>query len=171
VTLLHFFYILFSSLTGSNREVIIMGFFDRLKTPKANIRVQLDNQFLSLREPMTGKIHLSSSETFEADEIRIEFWVTERVQATEQQKSGEQTITVTARETTNLHRGKISVAGYTQFHDGFNDEFPFNAHLPNNVPPTYRSRNVQTTWTIKGVIGVKGRPDVTTNQMEVQVTN
>ena len=148
-----------------------MGFFDRLKEPKANIRIQLDNQYLSLREPMTGKIYLSSSEEFEADEIRIELWVTERVQATEQQKAGERTITVTARESNNLHRSNISVAGYTQFNDGFNDEFPFSAHLPANVPPTYRSRNVQTTWMIKGVIGVKGRPDVTTNHMEIQVTN
>ncbi|MHA2059741.1 MAG: hypothetical protein ACW976_03070 [Candidatus Ranarchaeia archaeon] len=148
-----------------------MGFFDRLKEPKANIRIQLDQPFVSLREPMTGKLLLSSSEVFEADELRIEFWVSERVRATEQRKSGEQTITVTANQTSQLHRGKISVGGYTQFNEGFSQEIPFTAHLPANVPPTYRSRNVQTTWMIKGVIGVKGRPDVTTNQMEIQVTN
>ena len=148
-----------------------MGFLDRLKTPKANIIVQLDQQFISLREPMTGRLVVSSSEQFEADEIRIEMWVTEWTRATEQRKSGDRTISVTAQQTSNLHRGKISVVGYTQLQDGEKQEFAFNAHLPSSVPPTYRSQNVRTRWMIKGVIGVKGRPDVTSNQIEIQVTN
>ena len=149
---------------------MIMGFFDRLKTPKANIRMQIDQQFVSLREPMTGKLVISSSEEFEADELRIEIGVTEWTRATEQRKSGEQTITVTAQQTNRLHRGKISVAGYTQIHDGDTQEIPFSAHLPTSVPPSYRSQNVRTTWTIKAVVGVKGRPDVTTRNTEIQVT-
>ena len=151
--------------------MIILGFFDRLKAPNANIRVELDQQYISLREPLTGKIIISSGEDFEADEIRIEMWVTEWTRATEQRKSGEQTITVSAQQTSNLHRGKISVNGYTQLQDGSTLEFPFNAYLPTSVPPTYRSQNVRTTWMMKAVIGVKGRPDVNSNNMEIQVTN
>ncbi len=150
---------------------MIMGFLDRLKSPKANIMVQLDQQFVSLREPMTGKLVVSSSEVFEADELRIELWVTEWTRATEHKKAGEQTITVTAQQTSNLHQGKLTVTGYTQFQDGGTLEFPFNIHLPSHIPPTYRSQNVRTSWMIKGVVGVKGRPDVVSNQMEIQVTN
>jgi hypothetical protein len=149
---------------------MIMGFLDRLRAPKASISVLLDKQFISFREPMTGKIVVSSNDDFETDDIRIEMWVTEWVQATEKKTSGQQTFNVTAQQNSNLHQSRISVAGYTKINPGFNKEYPFNFHLPQGVPPTYQSQNVRTTWMIKGVIGIKGRPDVTSNNIEIRVT-
>lgn len=149
---------------------MLMGFLDKLTAPKANIMIQLDKQFYSLREPLTGKLMISSSETFNADEVRLEIWVNERVQATERRQSGNQTVTVSAQENTVLHRGKIPIAGYGQMQQGNNLELPFTAYLPSGVPPSYRSQNVRTTWIIKAVIGVKGRPDVNSNDLEVLVT-
>ena len=60
-----------------------MGLFKRLKTPKATISITLEKGEFSLRNPLTGTVNVSSSEDFDADEIRIEFEVTEWTCATQ----------------------------------------------------------------------------------------
>lgn len=147
-----------------------MGFLDRLKSPKGTITVMFDNEYQSLREGLTGKLNVSSSEKFNAEELRLEIRVTEWTQATEQKKQGEQTIKVSAQQTEVLHQGKHSVYGQIQFTDNFSQEVPFNVHLPSGIPPTYQSQNARTTWLVKGVIEVDGRPDVTGHEMEIKVT-
>jgi hypothetical protein len=63
-----------------------MGFLGRFKAPKATISVTLDKQAFNLNEPMTGNLSVSSSEEFDADELRIELWVTEWTTATEKER-------------------------------------------------------------------------------------
>jgi len=147
-----------------------MSFLSKLKAPKATIAVLLDKGAFSLKEPLQGKLDVSSSEEFDADELRIEIWVTEWTKATEQKKVGQQTVPVTAEQKTVLHQSKNTVAGGRHFTSGFRDSIPFSISLPSNVPPTYHSQNARNTWMMKGVIGVKGRPDVTSHDMEVVIT-
>jgi len=146
-----------------------MGFLDRFKAPKATISVTLDKQAFNLNEPMTGKLSVSSSEEFDADELRIEMWVIEWTKATEKKGSGNEARNVTAEQNAELHKGKISVTGRKHITEGFNEEFPFTIPLPSGVPPTYRGQNAKNTWRMKGVIAVKGRPDVTGHVIEVQI--
>jgi hypothetical protein len=147
-----------------------MGFLSKLKAPKATIAVLLDKGTFSLREPLQGKIDISSSEEFDADELRIEIWVNEWTKATEQKTVGQQKVPVTAEQHSALHQGKLTVAGGRHFTSGFSESIPFSLSLPQSVPPTYRSQNARNTWMMKGVIGVKGRPDVTSHDMEVVIT-
>ena len=150
-----------------------MGFLDRFKAPKATISVSLDKQIFNLNEPMTGKLSVSSSEEFDADELRIELWVTEETTARGSviiragAEDEEQTVTV--KQEDNLHEEKITVAGRMRVTEGFNQQFPFSITVPSGVPPTYRGRNASNTWKMKGVIAVKSRPDVTSHVMEVQI--
>ncbi|NHI90730.1 MAG: hypothetical protein EAX87_14525 [Candidatus Thorarchaeota archaeon] len=147
-----------------------MGFFSRLKTPKASIAVLLDKGTFSLNEPLQGRLEISSSEEFDADELRIEVRVNEWTKATQQKTVGQQQVPVTAEQNNVLHQGKLTVAGGRHFTDGTNESIPFSLSLPSSVPPTYRSQNARNTWVMKGVIGVKGRPDVTSHEMEVVIT-
>ncbi|MFW9934102.1 MAG: hypothetical protein ACFFDU_01050 [Candidatus Thorarchaeota archaeon] len=147
-----------------------MGFLDRLKTPKGTINVIFDKEYQSLREGFSGALQVSASEEFNAEELRLEIHVTEWTQATEQRKQGDQTITVTAKQTKVLHQGKHAVYGQIQFTNGFSQQIPFNVHLPPGIPPTYQSQNVRTTWLVKGVIEVSGRPDITSHETEIKVT-
>ena len=147
-----------------------MGFLSKLQAPKATIAVLLDRGTYSLREPLQGKLDISSSEEFDTDEIRIEFSVTEWTKATQQKQVGQQTVPVTAEQSAALHKGKLTVAGGRHFTSGFRDSIPFSLSLPSNVPPTYRGQNARNTWMMKGVIGVKGRPDVETRETEVVIT-
>lgn len=147
-----------------------MGLFGRFKAPKATISVMLEKDSYSLKEPLTGTVNVSSSEKFDADEVRLEIWVNEWTKATEKQGTREKPITVTAQQNSVLHQSKNSIGGQMQFTDGFSDSIDFSIHLPSGVPPTYRSQNARNTWMMKGVIAVKGRPDVTSHDMEVVIT-
>lgn len=147
-----------------------MGFFSKLKSPKANIAVLFDKGTFSLNEPLQGRLEISSSEEFDADELRIEVRVNEWTKATQQKTVGQQQVPVTAEQNSVLHQGRLTVAGGRHFTDGFSESIPFSLSLPSTVPPTYRSQNARNTWMMKGVIGVKGRPDVTTHEMEVVIT-
>ena len=151
-----------------------MGFFKRFKAPKATVSVTLDKQAFNRNEPMTGTLSVSSSEEFDADELRIELWVTEETKATGgvtiHIREESETKTVTLKQSATLHQGKNTVAGRMHITEGFNQQFPFSIPLPPGVPPTYRGRNATNTWRLKGVIAVKGRPDVTGHIMEVLIT-
>ena len=147
-----------------------MGFLKRFKAPKATISITMDKGEFSLREPMTGKVQVSSSEEFDADEIRMELWVTEFTSATGSvDMGGNRKKTVTLQQNNKLHDGKVAIAGRMHITEGFSKDFPFSINLPPGVPPSYRGRNATNTWKMKGVIAVKGRPDITSHDMEVQV--
>ncbi len=147
-----------------------MGFLDRLKTPKATISISMDKNEFNMREPMTGAFNVSASEGFDVDEIRMEMWVDEFTRASGNVRVGSSTEHVTVEQTNKLHSGKVAISGRMQITDGFNKDFPFSINLPPGVPPSYRGRNATNTWKMKGVIAVKGRPDITSHDMEVQVT-
>lgn len=88
-----------------------MSFLGKLKAPNATIAVLLDKGTSSLKEPLQGKLDVSSSEEFDATELRIEIWVNEWTKATEQKKVGQQTVPVTAEQKSVLHQSKNTVAG------------------------------------------------------------
>lgn len=131
--------------------------------------VTLDKSEYSLSEPLTGKINVTAAEDFDVDEIRLELWVTEFTRATETLNIGGTRRSVTAQQENTLHKGKITVSGRMHVEKGFNQDFPFSVSLPPGVPPTYRGRNAHNTWKMKGVIAIKGRPDITGHEMELQI--
>ena len=152
-----------------------LSFLKRLKAPKATVSVTLDKQAFNLNEPITGTLSVSSSEEIDVDELRIELWVTEETRATGSitipVRDISETRTVTLQQSTTLYQEKNTVAGRMHITEGFNQQFPFSIPLPLGVPPTYRGRNATNTWMLKGVMAVKGRPDVTSHTMEVSIAS
>ena len=147
-----------------------MGLFGKFKAPKATVSVMLDKAEYSLREPLTGKINVSATEGFDVDEVRLEIWVNEFTRASENQNVGGTTRMVTVQQDNTIHKGKTTVSGRVQVSNGFNQDFPFSVNLPSGIPPTYRGRNANNSWKMKGVVAVKGRPDVTGHDIELQIT-
>jgi len=147
-----------------------MGLFGKFKAPKATVSVLLDKGEYSSREPLTGKISVSAAEDVDIDEVRLEIWVNEFTRASESIDVGGGTRrTVTTQQNNTIHSGKTTVAGRMHASNGFSQDFPFSINLPPGIPPTYRGRNATNSWKMKGVIAVKGRPDVTGHDMEIQV--
>lgn len=146
-----------------------MGLFGRFKAPKGTVSVTLDKGEYSLREPLTGKVSVSAAEEFDIDEVRLELWVNEFTRASQSMDVGGTTRTVTAEQDNTIHSGKTAVAGRMHAFSGFSQAFPFSINLPPGIPPTYRGRNANNTWKVKGVLAVKGRPDVTSHEMEIKI--
>lgn len=147
-----------------------MGLFGKFKAPKATVSVTLEKGEYSLREPLTGKINVSAAEDFDIDEVRLEIWVKEFTRASESQDvGGGNRRTVTAQQDNTIHQGKTTVAGRMHASSGFNQDFPFSINLPPGIPSTYRGRNANNSWKMKGVVAVKGRPDITGHDMEIQI--
>ncbi len=152
-----------------------MSFFKKLKggfqAPKATVSVTLDKRAFDRQEPITGTLHVTSSEEFESDEIRIELEVTEWTKATETPGSTADgkiiEATVTAQQTVQLYREKTAITERMKITKGFKRDYPFSLPVPLGVPSTYHGRNATNKWMMKGVIAVKGRPDVTSHPTEV----
>ena len=149
---------------------IPMGLFGKFKAPKATISVSLDKNEYSLREPLAGKINVSAAEDFDIDEVRLEIWVNEFTRASESMDIGGTRKSVTAQQDNTIHSGKTTVAGRMHVSNGFAQDFPFSITPPPGIPPTYRGRNASNTWKMKGVVAVKGRPDVTGHDLEIQMS-
>jgi hypothetical protein len=146
-----------------------MGLLGRFKAPKGTVSVTLEKGEYSLREPLTGKINVSAAEDFDIDEVRLEIWVNEFTRASQSQNVGGTTRSVTAQQDNVIHNAKTTVSGRIHASNGFSQDFPFSINLPSGVPPTYRGRNANNSWKIKGVLAVKGRPDITGHETEIQV--
>jgi len=118
---------------------------------------------------LTGKINVSAAEDFDIDEVRLEIWVNEFTRASGNVNLGGNRGSVTVEQNNTIHSAKTTVAGRMHASGGWSQDFPFSINLPPGVPPTYRGRNANNSWKTKGVVAVKGRPDVTGHEMEIQI--
>lgn len=152
-----------------------MSFFGKIKKrftkPKASISLSLSKNVFTLGEDLTGTLLVASDEEFDAEEIRAEFQCVESKEKTEweyNEDTGEM-VENTYWDTATLHSANPKVSGPLHITSGFKKEFPFSTNIPAGGRETYDSVDASVEWSIKGVIAVKGRPDVTTKEIEVQV--
>ncbi len=52
----------------------------------------------------------------------------------------------------------------------YKKEFPFRTNIPASGRESYHSVDGSVIWSVKGVLAIKGRPDVNSETIEVQVT-
>src|SRR5262249_47456433 len=135
-----------------------MSFFKHFIPLKAKVWVTLDKAQFVEGEQVTGKVSATAEDYIQAQEVRIEarvfqnyeelVWVTlpnnQRVQQMEHKQ-----------DTLFSHDARIS--GPSDFGQGPQRDFPFQVGIP-SFKPTRSGGSIQ--YTVKGVISVKGRPDV-----------
>lgn len=150
-------------------------FFRRLKEkvtkPKAGISLTLSKNTFSLGEDLKGALLVSSEEEFDATEVRAELRCVERKRKTrrEYDEHLERYVERDYWETATLHSANPKASGPLHITPGYKKEFPFSTNVPAGGRVSYDSVDASVTWSIKGVIGIKGRPDVTSKTVEVQV--
>jgi len=152
-----------------------MSIFRRLKEkvtpPKARISLRLDKDSTALGEDIEGALTITSEEEFDAVEIRCEIECTEEAQKTKRkydEKLGRE-IEEEVQETATLYSAKPTISGPLKITKGYSAAFPLAVNIPAGGRPTYKAIDRKVTWSIKGVIAVDGRPDVTTATTEIQV--
>jgi hypothetical protein len=151
-----------------------MGFLRKitgaLHAPEANISVSIDRMAFTLGQEITGSIQVTANEEFDAVELRIELEDFEQSRAFYRiSRPNQPHITGTAEEGNKLYTGKATVSGSLHITKGFTGEYNFRIPIPANVSTTYSGKNASNKWSIKGVIGVSGRPDVNSHEIEVIV--
>jgi hypothetical protein len=52
---------------------------------------------------------------------------------------------------------------------GFSQKYPLDINIPAGGRQTYHSVDQNVAWSLKGVIAIEGRPDVTSSIVEIQV--
>lgn len=152
-----------------------MGFFKKIEghlvAPKADVNLQLSDQYVVLGDNLEGTFTVSPHEDIKADEIRCEIKCIETVQVmrTEYDPAIKSMVTRQVTETRILHQEKPPCNPATELVNGINRAFKFSVNIPAGSRPTYMSTNDTVQWEIKGVVAVHGRPDLTTKEMQFQV--
>jgi len=147
----------------------MVGFFKKIKMrvtkPKAKVFIALDRNVVGLGEELTGTLHVTSEEEFDADEVRVEVKCWSRTKNLVHTKEGWE-----EKETTQiLWSTKERVCGRLHLTPRYKEEFPFKVKIPHYAPPTSLEPDRRIRWEAKGVIAVKKRPDVTTKSIGVEV--
>lgn len=159
-----------------------MGFFKKLKervtSPKATVFLKLNKNSFTLGEKLEGALSVTAEEEIDVTEIRAELRCEERKKTikyethTRTLPGGRIETRTEPREvwvTETIFSENPQGSGPTHLSTGYKGEFPFSTTIPAGGQPCYSGGDRSATWNIKGVIGVKGRPDVTSSATSLQV--
>jgi len=142
-----------------------------LIAPKADVSLQLTDQYVVLGDNLEGTFTVSPHEDIQALEIRCEIRCVETAQVTrtEYDPALRSMITRQVTENKSLYEAKPACNPATELVNGISRAFKFSINIPAGARPTYMAVNDSVQWEIKGVVVVHGRPDVTTKEMQFQV--
>lgn len=159
-----------------------MSFFKKLKekvtSPKATVFLKLAKNTYVLGEKVEGTLSVTSEEEFDATEIRAELRCEEKKKTMRYETEtvtlpGGRVVTrpVVKEEwvTETIFSENPQGSGSIHLYPGQKADYPFSTSIPAGGQACYSSTDRSVTWDIKGVIGVKGRPDVTSSAASLQV--
>ena len=139
------------------RKVWVLSFFKKLLPMKAKVWLSLDKPSFAEGEPVVGKVNVESQEFIQADEVRVEARVYENYTEPVWVVVGNRRVQQMQRKKNTLFSRDVRVSGPTDFGSG-SRSFPFTVAMP-VYRPTRNGGAVENS--VKGVVAVKGRPDVT----------
>lgn len=159
-----------------------MGFLkkltNRITKPKATVLLKINKNAFAMGEKLEGTLAVTAEEEIDATEIRAEWRCEERRKT---MKYETETIThpdgsresrpvwKEVWETQTIFSANPQGSGPTHLSAGYKGELPFSTSIPAGGQPSYSSMDRTVEWNMKGVIGFKGRPDVTSSTFPIQV--
>jgi len=148
---------------------IFMSFFkkftDRVTKPKSDVSLRLDRNTFNFGDKLEGTLTVSSEEEVDVTEIRAELRCDEKKKEYVQMQGGHGG---DQWKNKTIYREDPQASGPIHLSAGYRGEFPFSTKVAGGQP-SYSGDARTVTWTIKGVIGIKGRPDVTSPIAGIQV--
>jgi hypothetical protein len=148
-----------------------MGFFKRFKKPKASVSLTIPESTLELGEDLKGAITVSSKDEFDATEVRAEIRCVEK-RRREKWVYNEQRRRNVRRvywDVATLHSANPKAGGKVHLVPGFRKTFPVKVNIPAGGRESFDGLDANVSWSIKGVVAIDGRPDVTSDTLELQV--
>ncbi len=153
-----------------------MSFFkkfkDKLTSPGARIALQFKSNSYALGENAEGTLTVTSDEDFDANEIRCEIQCVEEAKKIQYvyDSAAKHNVLKEVQESATLYSTKAIANGPLHISKGFSQAFPCTVNIPAGGRPTFKSLDSKVTWTVKAVIAIEGRPDVTSLIFEIQIT-
>ena len=148
-----------------------MPFFKRFKKPKAGVSLTIPKTTVELGEDLKGAITVSSQDEFDATEVRAELRCIEkkRKERWEYDKRRERNVRRVYWDLATLHSADPKAGDKLHMVPGFKKTFPVSVDIPAGGRESFDGMDASVTWSIKGVVAIKGRPDVTSETIELQV--
>jgi len=135
-----------------------LSFFKHFIPLKAKAWITLDKPNFQENEPVVGKVSVESHDYIQAQEVRVEARVLENYEELEWIVVNNQRIQERVHKQATLFSRDVRVSGPSDFGQGPARQFPFSVGMP-MFRPTKQGGSVE--YQVKGVLSVKGRPDVT----------
>ena len=148
-----------------------MPFFKRFKKPKASVSLTVPKSTVELGEDLKGAITVSCEDEFDATEVRAELRCVEK-RRRKRLVYNERLRRNVEREywdTATLHSADPKASGKMHMLPGFKKTFPIKVNIPAGGRESFDGLDANLSWSIKGVVAIKGRPDVTSKTIELQV--
>ncbi len=148
-----------------------MGLFKRFKKPEANVQLTIPKSTFELGDTLKGAITVSCDDEFDATEVRAELRCIEkrRRERWEYNEHLKRKVRRVYWDQATLHSTDPRASGKLHLLPGFKKTFPFKADVPAGGRESFDGIDANITWSIKGVVAIKGRPDVTSETIELQV--
>jgi hypothetical protein len=148
-----------------------VGFLDRLKKPKASVSLTILKSTVELGDDLKGAITVSCQDEFDATEVRAELRCVEK-RRREKWVYDEQRRRKVRRvywDVATLHSADPKASAEMHMLPGFKKTFPVNVNIPAGGRESFDGLDANVNWSIKGVVAINGRPDVTSETIELQV--
>jgi len=148
-----------------------VGFLDRFKKPKADVSLSIPKSTIELGEDLKGAITVSCQDEFDANEVRAELRCVEkrRRERLEYDEERRRKVRRVYWDVATLHSADPKASGEMHILPGFRKTFPVSVNIPAGGRESFDGIDASISWSIKGVVAIKGRPDITSDTMELQV--
>jgi len=148
-----------------------MGLFKRFTKPKTSVSLTIPKSTFELGEDLKGVITVSSEEEFDATEVRAELRCIEKKKKEkwEYDQHLRRNVQRVYWDQATLHSADPKASGPVHLVPGFQKTFPVGVNIPAGGRESFAAVDAGVTWSIKGVVAIKGRPDVTSEVIELQV--
>ena len=166
---------IFNSSKQYSYAGVLMLFFkkftNKFSAPKASVQLKLGQYSIALGENLEGSLTVSSMEDFDVTEVRCEISCVEQARVIRQVYDAElrRSLPREVQESSVLFAAKPVLSGPTHLANGETRDFPLSVNVPAGGRATTQGMDRSVTWSIKGVVAVDGRPDVTSKVADLQV--
>lgn len=149
--------------------MVSTGFLDIFKKPKARISLSIPKHTFKLGEDFKSTITVSSKSEFDATEVRAELRCIEKQRRERWVQQRRRRTRVVYWDQATLHSANPKASGKLHLVPGFKKIFSFKVNIPAGGRESFDGLDANVTWSIKGVVAVEGRPDITSKTEEIQV--
>ena len=148
-----------------------MGFLDRFTKPDATVQLTIPKITVELGYNLKGAVAISSEEEFDSTSVRCELRCVEKKRRERwiYDEERKRKVRRVNWDVATLHSADPKAAGPMHLIPGFSKTFPFKVNIPAGGREPFDGVDGNVSWFIKGVLTIKGRPDVTSKPVEIQI--